>query len=173
MRWPTAAAIMTERLRLEPLGVDHAAEMTEVLRDEALYAYIGGEQPTEDELRQRYRRQCVGHSADGSQGWLNWIIRDAATRSAAGYVQATVTREGDHQVADIAWLVSTSHQGRGVASEASRAMVAWLRDQGIDRFQAYVHPDHGASAAVAQRVGLAPTEDLVDGEVRWVSRPPA
>ena len=34
--------------------------------------------PSLDQLRERYRRLVVGHSADGSQQWLNWVVRLAA-----------------------------------------------------------------------------------------------
>lgn len=33
---------------------------------------------------------------------------------------------------------------------------------------AHVHPEHGASAAVAAAAGLAPTEVWQDGERRWL-----
>ena len=46
--------------------------------------------------------------------------------------------------------------------------MAWLRDQGVTRFVAHVHPDHGASAAVARHLGLAATDARHQGEVRWV-----
>ena len=46
--------------------------------------------------------------------------------------------------------------------------MAWLRDQGVTRFVAHVHPDHGASAAVARHLGLAATDARRQGEVRWV-----
>jgi len=45
--------------------------------------------------------------------------------------------------------------------------VTWLRHQGVQTLIAHVHPQHEASKAVARAVGLAPTETLVDGEVRW------
>ena len=44
----------------------------------------------------------------------------------------------------------------------------WLRDHGVTRFVAHIHPDHGASAAVARHLGLAATDERQEGEVRWV-----
>jgi len=38
----------------------------------------------------------------------------------------------------------------------------------VDRLVAHIHPDHLASARVAERLGLAPTDAVQDGEVRWV-----
>jgi RimJ/RimL family protein N-acetyltransferase len=72
------------------------------------------------------------------------------------------------RTAALAWVVATSRQGEGLATEAARAMRDWLRDRGVTRFVADIHPDHGASAAVARQLGLAATDERRDGEVRWV-----
>jgi RimJ/RimL family protein N-acetyltransferase len=90
-----------------------------------------------------------------------------------GYVQATVTPDALGSAAEIAWVIGTSWQGRGIASEAARGLVGWLEGK-VDLVVAHVHPDHAASAAVAAACGLAPTEDVVEGEIRWsrtVARP--
>jgi RimJ/RimL family protein N-acetyltransferase len=165
--WPVADVVGTPRLRLEPLTTAHTVELLPVLADPALYAFTGGTPPTADELRARHARQVAGVSPDGSEGWLNWVLRLRDTGAVAGFVQATVTRDGGTLAADLAWLVGTSSQGRGLASEAAAAVVAALRGQGVTRFGAEVHPGHAASGAVARRCGLAPTGELHDGEVRW------
>lgn len=127
----------------------------------------GGEPPTLEELDKRYRRQLRGQSEDGRAGWLNWIIRSAGGGPAVGFVQETLTREGADLVADIAWLVTPSEQGRGLAGEAASAVVSWLTSMGVGRLQAYVHPDYTASARTADRLGLVPTSTLIDGEILW------
>jgi RimJ/RimL family protein N-acetyltransferase len=135
-----------------------------VLNDEALHTFTGGEPETEAELRRRYARQAAGQSPDGSAGWLNWVLRERATRAPVGTVQATIAGDG---TAALAWVVGTEHQGQGLATEAAQAVMAWLREQGIARFAAHIHPDHAASAAVARRLGLKPGARRSDGEVRW------
>lgn len=167
MSWPRADALRTDRLSLEPLAVRHAREMVTALAPRDLYRFTGGEPPTSDELEARYRRQTRGQSQDGRAGWLNWIIRPAGGGPAIGFVQATLTRRGVELVADLAWLVTVSEQGRGLAGEATSAVAAWLPSIGVRRLQAYVHPDHAVSARVAERLGLAPTSTLVDGEMLW------
>lgn len=81
-------------------------------------------------------------------------------------------RDGDGdgvRMAEVAWLVGTAAQGSGAAAECAAAMVAWLREGGVAIVRAHIHPDHAASAAVARRLGLAPTDERVDGEIRWES----
>jgi RimJ/RimL family protein N-acetyltransferase len=157
--------LQTERLTLAPLRVQDADEMVEVLADEQLYAFIGGTPPTLEELRARYRQLVTGHSADGSEDWRNWVVRLRADGAAVGTVQATIVDAGHR--ADIAWVIGIPWQGQGLATESARAMVAWLEARGVSTITAHVHPEHAASARVAERAGLAPTTTIEDGELIW------
>jgi RimJ/RimL family protein N-acetyltransferase len=158
-----AGRLHTPRLELEPLRIEHAAEAARAFDDERLHRFTGGTPATEAELRERYGRQVVGHSPDGSETWLNWMLRRRDTGELVGTVQATV-RDGR---ADLAWVVAGPHQGQGYAREAAQAMATWLREDGVHRLTAHIHPDHAASAGVARALGLSPTGTVVDGEIRW------
>jgi RimJ/RimL family protein N-acetyltransferase len=162
---PPAAIIVTERLRLSPLAVEDADEMVSVLGDERMYEFTGGCPPSLDELRARYRRLIVGYSADGTQRWLNWVVRLTAEDVAVGAMQATLTTE--QSSADVAWEIGVPWQGRGIASEAASAVVQWLLDEGVGTITAHIHPEHHASGRVAASAGLAPTSAVVDGETMW------
>lgn len=168
-QWRVAAPIRTARPVLEPLRVDHATKLAPLLDDPELHRLIGGQPATLDELENRFTRMAVGHSADGTQGWLNWGVRQQDSGAAIGTVQATLLHEDNGTLAEIAWVVARPYQALGSATEASAGMVGWLRDQGVDRLIAHIHPDHDASAGVARRLGLAATELIEDGEVRWSS----
>ncbi len=165
--WPAALAITSERLVLEPLRVDHADEVAPLFADPRLHTFIGGHPATVEELRGRYERQVVGHSDDGTERWLNWILRHLESGAAVGTVQATITTQGKRIVAEVAWVTAWEYQSRGYASEAARVMAAWLRRQGVEVLIAHVHPEHEASKAVARRIGLTPTGEVVEGEVAW------
>ena len=139
MSWPQADPLDSDRLALEPLAVDHAAEMLTALAPPELYRFTGGEPPTLDELGARYRRQSRGQSEYGSAGWLNWIVRPARGGPAIGFVQATLERKEDGLVADLAWLVTPEEQGRGIAVEAAATVVTWLRSIDVRPHQGF-HP---------------------------------
>lgn len=188
----TPEPIPTARLNLLPLGVEHAEEMAAVLADPALHTFIGGGPATPAALRARYERLVAG-SPDPAESWCNWVIRLRDGGRLAGFVQATVTephgtvtdaatagaRAVGHRhldeaapatagpVAEIAWVVGTRWQGRGIATEAARGMAGWLGRRGVRTLVAHIHPGHRASAAVATACGLAPTDVWHDGEVRW------
>ncbi|HEY0637488.1 MAG TPA: GNAT family N-acetyltransferase, partial [Pseudonocardiaceae bacterium] len=164
--WPASALLRTARLTLEPVSAAHAPAMVPVLADPALYAVIGGEPPDLDALGRRYARWEHPVSDDGTEAWLNWVI--VTGDGPAGTVQATVTDGGTR--ANLAWVIGTAFQGRGLATEAARAMAAWLTARGVTEFLADIEPGHGPSERVARRLGLRPTPELVDGETRWVAR---
>jgi RimJ/RimL family protein N-acetyltransferase len=162
----TGDAITTERLRLTPLRVEDADEMAAVLDDERLHEFIGGRPATPRELRERYA-QLVAGSSNPAEMWLNWIVRRRADGRAVGTVQATLTSRDTGRIAHVAWVVGVEWQGRGFASEAAQALVEWLQAHGADEILANIHPSHRASAAVAARAGLGPTDEEVDGEQVW------
>ncbi|WP_037370065.1 GNAT family N-acetyltransferase [Amycolatopsis orientalis] len=157
----TAQRITTTRLDLLPLSVSHAEEMAVVLSDPALHTYIGGAPDSPSALRSRYQRITAG-SPDRGVSWLNWVIQLRGS-GLVGTVQATVR----DAVAEIAWVVGTPWQGRGIATEAARGLVDWLLRQPVDAVIAHVHPENRASAGVAAAAGLAATDEQQDGEIRW------
>ncbi|SDP97217.1 GNAT family N-acetyltransferase [Lentzea jiangxiensis] len=159
--------ISTARLDLIPLRVEHAAEMAEVLADLALHTFTGGAPLTPEALSARYERLTAG-SPDPGTRWLNWVIALRDEDRLTGTVQAAIT---DH-VAEVAWVVGIPWQGRGIAREAAQGLVTRLRTRPVHTVIAHVHPDHHASAAVAASVGLTPTSEVHDGEVRWLLHQP-
>jgi RimJ/RimL family protein N-acetyltransferase len=168
--WPAAEQIESPRLRLEPLRVGHAEEIAPLLDDDRLHEFIGGRPDSAAERRARYTRLAEGRSPDGVHGWLNWIVRDRDTDTILGTVQATVS--GGSQTAAVAWVIGSAHQGNGYAKEAAQAMVGWLREHGVERLAARIHPQHRASIGVARSLGLSPTDTIIDGEVEWSSAAP-
>lgn len=168
MIWPNIEGVTTERLTLQPLALEHAPQMVPVLGDANTYLFTGGKPPSLEELQRQYARQSIGHSPDGSQWWLNWIIL-AATQP-VGYLQATVERREARLVAHLAWVLGPAAQRQGYAIEAARSVVAWLERHGATRFAASIHPGNLASARVAEKLGLTPTGRLDDdGEMQWAS----
>ena len=160
------SSIVTSRLSLRPLCVADADEMASVLADPALHEFTGGQPATLEELRDRYASWVTG-SGSVDEVWLNWIVRRAADDAAVGTVQATIVAPGTAPTAFVAWTIGTPWQGTGYAGESAVALVEWLAARGIGSVVADVHPDHRASAAVAARAGLNPTNVIVDGEVEW------
>lgn len=139
--------------------------MTRVLSAPQLYRYTGGEPPTHTELVQRYTVQSRGHSADGSEEWLNFIVTLGPDAEPIGYVQATIPAGGEPTL--VAWVIGQPWQGRGYAAQAAKLLLKHLAERGIGEVAAHIHPQNQPSNRLAERLGLSPTEITVDGEVRW------
>jgi|SRR6266496_3344561 len=165
-----STAITTPRLRLLPLEVGDAKEMASVLGDQRLHEFIGGRPATLAGLRDRYARLAAG-SPDPDEVWLNWIVRRRSDAQAVGTVQATIVTRDERSTANVAWIIGVDWQSQGFASEAARALIDWLTRHGADEVVAHIHPDHRASAAVAARAGLRPTDEQADGEQVWRTQP--
>jgi RimJ/RimL family protein N-acetyltransferase len=76
------------------------------------------------------------------------------------------------KTADIAWVVGVPWQRRGFAAEAAIRMCESLTEQGVEHFEAHIHPDHIASQRVAVAVGLTESDVIdEDGETVWTSQP--
>lgn len=69
-------------------------------------------------------------------------------------------------------MVGAPWQGRGFVTTAARLLLDRLAGLGVYGVIAHIHPDHAASNAVARRCGMRPTDQVVDGEVRWAGTTP-
>ena len=117
-------------LTLEPQVAAHADALFVVLSDPALYTYEGEPPVSVDWLRARFRKLETRRSADGTEQWLNWVIR-LPNAGLIGYVQATITSDG---AAIIGYGLARDYWGRGLAQHAVAAMLAEL----VTQYQVYM-----------------------------------
>ena len=154
------------RVILEPLAVEHAVEMLDVLSSPSLYVLIGGQPPALAELVARYQRQTAGPASE-HEAWLNWIVRFQG--QAVGFVQATLRQEQGILCAAVAWLIRPEYQGRGLATEAAGVMVDHLTTPPRAAIEAWISDANLASVSVATRLALHRTAHQQDGEQLWTS----
>jgi ribosomal-protein-alanine N-acetyltransferase len=146
-------ALETERLRLEPLVPKHADALFEGLRDQRLYEFIVERPPASlSALRDRYRMLAHRRSPDDSEGWLNWALWSRIDRRYVGYVQATVY---PNRSAQIAYVLTSDHWGKGFACDAVKAMVAHLGEHySVIRALARVDTRNERSIALLEALGF-------------------
>lgn len=138
-------------LRLEPEHPRHAEEMFVVLSDPAIYEYENEAPPSVYALRGGYERRQSRLSPDGEEVWLNWVVR-LGTGEAIGYVQATLRPDGQ---AAVAYEFNSRYWGRGLASQALRAMMLELVERYQTRdFWAVLKRVNLRSQRLLQRAGL-------------------
>lgn len=143
-------------LRLEPLVPDHAAEMFGMLSDPAIYEFENSPPESEAWLHARYVRLARRGPADGTQIWLNWVIR-LPDDGAAGYVQATVLPEG---CALIAYELASRFWRRGIAGAAVTTMLEELREHyAIHTAVAVLKSANYRSLGLLRKLGFAPADE--------------
>lgn len=144
--------IYTDRLTLEPQIAAHADAMFIVLSDPAIYEYESQAPTSVEGLRERFQALESRQSRDGSQQWLNWVIR-LPTSELIGYTQATLYRDGR---AAIAYELHSAYWGRGLASAAVRAVIAHLgAHYPVQIVSAVLKKENQRSMRLLQRLGFS------------------
>ncbi len=138
---------------LEPQVAAHAREMFAVLSDPAIYEFENSPPVSEQWLRERYRRLETRGPTDGSQRWLNWVVR-LPTGELAGYVQATVCPDGS---ALAAYELNSRYWRQGIGSAAVQAMLDALQaDEGVHRVIAVLKCRNHRSMGLLHHLGFVP-----------------
>jgi ribosomal-protein-alanine N-acetyltransferase len=146
--------IVTPTLTLEPLLASHADAMFELLSDQAIYQYLDYAPPASAEyLRGVYARLEARRSPDGSEAWLNWVIRPR-DQPLVGYVQATVAH---NRSAHVAYVLASKYWGHGYAQLAVAAMLEHLASTyDVGRCLATVEVENQRSIRLLERLGFHP-----------------
>ena len=129
--------------------------MFALLREPELYRHLDyPPPPTVEHLSSVYAALEKRQSPDGSQRWLNWVVREPAC-GLVGYVQATVARSG---AAWVAYVLGRKYWGHGFATLATGRMLDHLAEAcAVRRYLATVEQANRPSLAVLQRLGFVET----------------
>jgi ribosomal-protein-alanine N-acetyltransferase len=142
-----------ERVALQPLLAEHADALFPILSDAELWHYAPRPQSKSvDELRARCARLESRRSPDDREHRLNWAIEEEASRSIVGYVQSTV--DETLREAIVAYVLGRPSWGRGLASDAVRAMLAHLKTIGVSTFLATVDARNLRSVRLLESFGF-------------------
>jgi RimJ/RimL family protein N-acetyltransferase len=147
--------IETERLTLRGHCLGDLAASATMWADPVVTRHIGGRPQSEEETWSRLLRY-VGHWA--LLGFGYWAIEEKATGSFVGELGfADYKRDMDPSLKDtpeIGWVFAAQSHGKGYATEAVRAAVAWGDAHlGPGRTACLIHPENFASIRVAEKCG--------------------
>jgi RimJ/RimL family protein N-acetyltransferase len=99
--------------------------------------------------------------------WRIWLIIDANSRAVLGSVNLKGRPEPDGTV-EIGWGVEAGDRGRGVATRATRCVMAWvLAHPQARRIVATIAADNRGSQRLARRIWMSPTGELRRGLPLW------
>ena len=145
----------TERLRLRRHRADDLAPCAAMWADPDVVRHISGRAFSVEEVWSKLLRY-VGHWA--LLGFGYWAVEDKATGAFLGELGfADFHREMEPSLADmpeLGWVLASHAHGRGYATEAARAALAWA-DAHLDatRTACIIAPENHASIRVAEKCG--------------------
>ena len=160
--------VRTDRLALTPLTAEavdallagDAARLRHLtgarFRDPAPPPYMADALPVvRDRLHQRPEDAC----------WWNWLVVDRGTGEAVGSVAFGGPANAEGAVL-VGYAMYAEYEGRGYATEAVRAMVAWAFGQpGVREVRALAPVWNTPALRVAENVGMRPVASEEDDDV--------
>jgi ribosomal-protein-alanine N-acetyltransferase len=176
-----AVVLTTERLVLRRLSIDDLEPLAAIYADPAVRRFFPEGTLTRDETREEiawmlevdYPRYGYGLWATilkdsgaliGRCGLLPWPVM-GSERAALG-VEGPEERPtpGRHVEVEVAYLLASPYWGRGLATEAARAVVRYgFATLGVDRLIALIDEENEASRRVATKIGMTVDGDVEEG----------
>ncbi len=169
-----APVLTTENLRMEPISLAHWEGHATSWADPAMTVYIGGKPHT----RQESWKKFIGAAGLWSLfGYGQWAIVDRDSGTYLGIGGLMHLERGIPELEgypEAGWSIIPSAWGRGLATEAMKAMLAWA-DAHLDapEIRCIIDPGNVVSARVAQKLGfeyLADSKDVI-GDIHIFRRP--
>jgi len=153
----------TARLRLRAHRLDDFEASFAMWSDPLVTRYIGGKPSTEQQTWSRMT-SYAGHWA--LMGFGYWALEDTSTGTFAGELGfANFRREiapSMRDVPELGWSLASRFHGRGLATEAVRAAVAWGDARfGLARTVCLIDVENLASLRVALKSGYAVFEQTL------------
>jgi RimJ/RimL family protein N-acetyltransferase len=150
--------VHTDRLKYEPLTLDHASLLCEALTDPIVYAHILGDFPNSlDALTKRFEATLRGPKPEWkNETWINYAIVEKATGIGVGRLEATIIQP-DHVTdstftrAEVAYLLGPKFWGKGYGFEALGWLIDQLHKMNIPVIYATVHPNNSPSIRLLKR----------------------
>lgn len=150
--------LRTDRLILEPLTGAHAEALWEPMQDPAIYRWISSVPPPSVEgLQRRWTAAESRVSPQGDEAWLGWALRSRSDGAWVGKVDATVAGP---VATNVGYFLFPTFWGRGLATEAVRALVSHFSDRGVGELRATVTVGNRASERVLEHAGFVRTRIL-------------
>lgn len=181
--------IVTRRLILQPPHIGDAEALWVRRNHPQVARYQTWQLPYPRERAEALLAEMSRRDGPVVDDW--WMVTVCDRTGGAIVADLVVKLEWEGRSAEIGYTFHPDHWGRGLAVEATEALVRWLFETvGVSRISGMLHPDNPASAMVLERVGMIfeghtrcsfwvgddNSDDWLygmtrDDWVRWVDRP--
>ncbi len=154
--------LRTRRLILRYWSDDDLPAFAAMNADTAVMAHFPAllDRAASDALAARKRAHLAAH------GWGSWAVEVRGEAEFIGYVglQPVPFEAAFTPAVEIGWRLSQAHWGRGFATEAARAAIAFGFEQlDLSEIVSFTVPANARSRAVMRRLGMTrdPADDFV------------
>jgi RimJ/RimL family protein N-acetyltransferase len=158
----------TERLVLRRSAPDDAEAIAAYRSDPMVLRYQGWGDTDAATVRAQIE-EMAGRAPGAPGGWVQFTVLERETGRLVGDVGLSPA-DDEPGVIKIGYTIDPAFQGRGYATEAVRALVAYAFDTlGADIVRAYASAENLPSHRVAEKAGLKLIERFegIDDGVRW------
>ena len=166
MKTTTKAApvLETERLRLRPFRAGDLKALHALYADADNLRYWGADpSPSLAETRRVMRWHVAYHPFQ----YVLWAVEEKKGKRLIGMINYHRRDRRERRV-DVGWIMAADRQGKGLMTEAARALLHYLIDRlKIHKVEALIRRENKPSAALAKRLGFR----LEGGPIRdrwWV-----
>jgi RimJ/RimL family protein N-acetyltransferase len=147
----------TPRLTLRRSHAGDAASIAAYRSDPEVHRYQGWERTDSDGVREEIEAMAARAPGDGG-GWVQFSVEARDTGSLVGDVGLSPD-DDEPGVIKIGYTMDPAFQGRGYATEAVKALIAYAFDTlGADLVRAYASAENLPSIRVAEKAGLTLVE---------------
>lgn len=172
--------IETRRLRLRGWTGDDVEPLSVMMEDPAFVKFNGTGHPMSRDATWQMVATMIGHWALNGFGY--WAVEHRESGQFIG--NCGLWQSPGSPGLEIAWMIASSHQGQGYASEAARAALRFAFEElEAQEVIAIIHPKNTPSIHVAQNIGqhfrhLGPHKGKLSAffsmhRQAWLSRPAA
>ena len=157
----TIERLETDRMVLERLAPDHAAEECRLLLDPRVGATLWARRtaPTEDEVIDGLAAKAAHWE---SHGFGMWLLRDRETGEMVGRGGLQYTYTAGLDDVEAGWAIVPDRWGQGLATELAHACVEVGFEQvGLREIVAFTLPSNVASRRVMEKAGFRYERDIV------------
>ncbi|MBI3648850.1 MAG: GNAT family N-acetyltransferase [Actinobacteria bacterium] len=145
--------LVTERLLLRRSRPEDAETISAYRSDPEVHRHQGWERTDPEGVRAQIE-EMAGRAPGEPGGWVQLSVTERETGRLVGDVGLSPA-EGEAGVIKVGYTMAPAFQGRGYATEAVGALVAYAFERlGADVVRAYASADNLPSILVAEKVGM-------------------
>jgi RimJ/RimL family protein N-acetyltransferase len=159
----------TERLILRMPRLADAEGLLDFVGDDAVMRPIGSEPDGIEVAVEHLERWIARWDANDMGPFMLVLPGDGRIVGRVGplvwdertWQNSTLADAGGHAQVELGWAVGRAHWGNGYATEAARAVRAWIyAERGVERLISLIDPANKRSERVAAKLGARPVETV-------------